>query len=98
VAISAEASVIFMQGLPRLRLAMTDGMPKIGTDSYHPCLSYYNPFVNCHSDSFVNVILKEPFAPVILRREATKDLAQDKLRDLRISTQDKLSEESRTYN
>jgi hypothetical protein len=32
-------------------------------------------------ESFLSVILKEPFAPVILRREATKDLAQDKLRD-----------------
>ena len=30
------------------------------------------------------VILREPFAPVILRSEATKDLAQDKLRDRRI--------------
>jgi hypothetical protein len=31
------------------------------------------------------VILREPFASVILRSEATKDLAQDKLRDRKIS-------------
>ena len=33
----------------------------------------------------IYIILREPFAPVILRSEATKDLAQDKLRDRRIS-------------
>ena len=36
----------------------------------------------CHSEGALRyVILKEPFASVILRSEATKDLAQDKLRD-----------------
>ncbi len=33
----------------------------------------------------MNVTLREPFAPVILRSEATKDLPQDELRDRRLS-------------
>jgi hypothetical protein len=35
--------------------------------------------------AFPPVILREPFAPVILRSEATKDIVQGKLRERRIS-------------
>jgi hypothetical protein len=39
-------------------------MPKIGTDSYHPCLSYYNPFVNGTYQSGTSVTIAVFFLPL----------------------------------
>ena len=49
----------------------------------------------CHSESFVNVILKEALR-LFCHSERSEEsyTAQGKLRDRRISTQDKLREES----